>query len=178
MEKLGWVKGDDGIYERNGEKFHFTIQVRDYEEERVDIANICANQLKAAGVDMEVVLVTKFDWGSGYNGFLSGYATQFDPDMIYSNFVTGASGNTMDYSNSQVDELLEKARHTADEGERKALYGKFEEVYAENPGIVLVAYLDGNYVSTTALSGLDTQRVLGHHAVGVMWNVEEWTLNR
>lgn len=25
MEKLGWVKGSDGIYERNGQKFHFTI---------------------------------------------------------------------------------------------------------------------------------------------------------
>ena len=44
--------------------------------------------------------------------------------------------------------------------------------------MLLVAYLDGNYVGTSALSGLDTTRVLGHHAVGVMWNIEEWTLDR
>jgi peptide/nickel transport system substrate-binding protein len=31
MKKLGWNKGRDGIYKRNGQKFHFTIQVRDYE---------------------------------------------------------------------------------------------------------------------------------------------------
>jgi peptide/nickel transport system substrate-binding protein len=43
---------------------------------------------------------------------------------------------------------------------------------------LLVAYLDGNYVSTAGLSGLDNGRVLGHHAVGVMWNIEEWTLTR
>ena len=55
-------KGDDGIYERNGQKFHFTIQVRDYEEERVDIANVMSDMLKQAGVEMEVKLVTKFDW--------------------------------------------------------------------------------------------------------------------
>jgi peptide/nickel transport system substrate-binding protein len=178
MDKLGWKKGSDGIYERNGQKFHFTIQVRDYEEERVDIANVCSSQLKKAGVDMEVVLVSKFDWDAGYNGFLSGYAAQFDPDMCYSNFVTDASENLMHYSNSKVDELLEKARHTENPDERKELYHQFEKVYAENPGIVLIAFLDGNYVSIKGLSGLDTTRVLGHHARGVMWNIEDWTLNR
>ena len=178
MEALGWKKGDDGIYERNGEKFHFTIQTRDYEEERIDIANVMSSMLKQAGVEMEVVLVTKFDWSAGYDGFLAGFATQFDPDMAYKQFVTGASDNTMQYSNEEVDKLLTEARHTEDEEERKALYGEFEEVYAENPGILLVAYLDGNYVGSSAVDGLDTTRVLGHHAVGVMWNIEEWTITR
>lgn len=178
MTKLGWVKGTDGIYERNGEKFHFTVQVRDYEEERVDIANICARQLRDAGVDMEVVLVTKFDWNAGYNGFLSGYAAQFDPDMFYSNYVTGASGNTMSYSNAKVDEILTEARHEKNDDKRKELYHEFEKEYAQNPGVVLVAFLDGNYVSIAGLDGLDTTRILGHHAVGVMWNIEDWTLNK
>lgn len=52
MDKLGWKKGDDGIYERNGQKFSFSIQVRDYEEERVDIENIVSQQLKKAGVEL------------------------------------------------------------------------------------------------------------------------------
>lgn len=178
MEKLGWKKGSDGIYERNGEKFHFTIQVRDYEEERVDIANLCSQMLNAAGVNMEIVTVTKFDWKSGYNGFLSGYATQFDPDMIYVNYVTGASDNTMQYSNAKVDKLLNDGRHSKSEDERKKIYAEFEEVYTQEPGVVVVAFLDGNYVSTDKLSGLDTTRLLGHHAVGVMWNIEDWTLSK
>lgn len=178
MKKLGWTKGADGIYERNGQAFRFTIQVRDYEEERVDIAQLCASQLNAAGVAMQVELVTAFDWKSGYNGFLSGSAAQFDADMFYKSFVTGASENTMNYSNPRVDDLLGKARHTKDEAERKKIYQEFEAAYAEQPGIVLIAFMDGCYVSTTALSGLDTSRVLGHHAVGVMWNIEDWTLNK
>ena len=178
MTALGWTKNKDGIYERDGEKFHFTIQVRDYEEERVDIANIVSNMLKKAGVDMEVVLVTKFDWEAGYNGFLYGGAAQFDPDMSYASFVTNASGNRMHYSNAKVDELLKAGRYTSDDNERKKIYGEFEVAYAEQPGIVLISYLDGNYVSISGLDGLDTTRVLGHHAVGVMWNIENWTLNK
>ncbi|MDR1977565.1 MAG: ABC transporter substrate-binding protein [Synergistaceae bacterium] len=178
MKALGWTKGSDGIYERDGRKFSFTIQVRDYEEERVDIANIVASQLKAAGVDMQIALVTRFDWRAGYNGFLAGYAVEFDPDGAYSNFVTGASQNNMAYSDPQVDELLKRGRHTSKPDERRKIYGDFEVAYARKPGHLLVAYLDGNYVSASGLSGLDARRVLGHHAVGVMWNIEEWTLAR
>lgn len=178
MEKLGWTKGSDGIYERNGVKFHFTIQVRDYEEERVDIANIVSKQLKEAGVQMEIVLVTKFDWKAGYNGFLAGYAVEFDPDGAYKQFTTDGSANTMKYSNPVVDDLLTQARHSKDVNERKSLYGKFEEAFAKEPSAILIAYLDGNYVSISGLEGPDTKRVLGHHAVGVMWNIEEWKLSK
>jgi peptide/nickel transport system substrate-binding protein len=178
MKKLGWVKDSDGIYEREGEKFSFTIQVRDYEEERVDIANIVASQLKTAGVDMRIAMVTRFDWKAGYNGFLAGYASEFDPDAAYANFVTGASENTMAYSNPEVDRLLKLGRGTSDPRERRKIYGDFELAWAEKPGHLLIAYLDGNYVSAAGLNGLNNKRVLGHHAVGVMWNIEEWTIAR
>ena len=178
MDRLGWKKGADGIYERNGDKFSFTIQVRDYEEERVDIARVVANELKKAGIDMRIALVTKFDWKAGYNGFLAGFAAEFDPDGVYKDFVTGASDNTMDYSNPEVDMLLREGRTTEDPAKRKAVYGRFEEAYANRPGHLLIAYLNGNYVSIAGLKGLDTTRVLGHHAVGVMWNIEDWTLTR
>ena len=178
MDKLGWKKGDDGIYERNGQKFSFSIQVRDYEEERVDIENIVSQQLKKAGVELKVELVTKFDWESGYNGFLAGFASQFDPDGLYKQFVTDASENTMAYSNEKVDELLKAGRHAKDPEERKKAYQDFEVAYAENPGQILIAYLDGNYVAVKGVEGLDNTRILGHHAVGVMWNIEEWTISR
>lgn len=113
-----------------------------------------------------------------HNGFLAGYATQFDPDMAYAQFTTNGSDNTMQYSNAEVDRLLAEARHTTDDAERLAIYGEFEEVYAQNPGVLLVAYLDGNYVGISGIEGLDTTRILGHHALGVMWNIEEWTITR
>ena len=178
MAKLGWRKGSDGIYERNGQKFHFKIQVRDYEEERVDIANVVTKQLKDAGVEMEIVLVTKFDWKAGYDGFLAGYAVEFDPDAAYKQFITDGSSNTMKYSNPVVDNILTQARHAQDANERKNLYGKFEVAYAKDPGSVLIAYLDGNYVGISGLEGPNTKRVLGHHAVGVMWNIEDWKLTK
>lgn len=115
---------------------------------------------------------------SGYNGFLSGYAVEFDPDALYAQFTTDGSSNTMKYSNPVVDEILTQARHEKDASARKNLYGQFEVEFSKQPGSVLIAYLDGNYVSIDGLKGLSTERVLGHHAVGVMWNIEDWTLSK
>ena len=56
---------------------------------------------------MEVVLVPKFDHAS-YDSFLAGYSTEYDPDMIYSNYYTTSPGNNMKYSNAEVDKYLEE----------------------------------------------------------------------
>ena len=171
-------KGPDGIYARNGERFSFTIQVRDYEEERVDIINVLSRQFKKAGVEMNIALVTRFDWKAGYNGYLAGFAAEFDPDGVFKSFVTGASDNNMAYSSPKVDELLREGRATEEPAKRKAAYQAFEVAYAAMPAQLPLVYLHGNYVSVAGLKGLDTTRVLGHHAVGVMWNIEDWTLQR
>ena len=120
MEKLGWVKGSDGIYERGGQKFHFTCHVNANEEERVDIANLCAKGFKDLGVDMEVHVLANWDFAK-YDSFISGYACEFEPEMIYMDYVTGASNNNMAYSNADVDTLLTAGRHETDHAKRVAL---------------------------------------------------------
>ncbi len=175
MEKLGWKKGSDGIYERNGQKFEFTVHITDSEEERVDIGKLLAKQLEDAGVKMDIAIDSSWD-STEFDGFVYGEACQYDADQCFKMFTSDGSQNSQKYSNEKVDELLSAARHERDQSVRKELYGEFEEVYAKQPSILLIAYLDGFYVGTSRLKGLDTSRVLGHHARGVMWNVEEWTL--
>ena len=178
MQELGWTKGADGIYEKDGEKLSFSVDVRENEEERIDIANIAAQQFKAAGVDMKVNIVQKLDWNS-LESFLIGQAAPFDPDNgTYVLFVTGASGNYTKYDNPEADKYLAQARHDLDQNKRQEDYAKFQEEWAKFPAYIMIAYLKGNYVATPALKGLSTDRILGHHAVGVMWNVEDWTLER
>lgn len=178
MAKLGWVKGEDGIYTRRGQPFAFRVQVREYEQERMDLARICSAMLQQAGVRMEVVPVMHFDWQAGYEAYLWGFAAPFDPDELYSSTVTGMSDNIMAYSNKEADRLLTAGRRTADPKERSKIYAQFEQVYAADPACVPLVYLEGNYAASEALQGLNTQRVLGHHAAGVFWNAEEWTLHK
>ncbi len=178
VEALGWRRGADGIYEKDGEKLSFSVDTREYEEERVDIAKIAASQFKQAGVDMQVHIVPKLDWKS-LECFLVGQAAPFDPDNgTYDLFYTGASGNYTYYSNPAVDEALAAARSSYDPAVRKAAYDRFQEAWADTPAYIMVAYLDGNYVGNKKVTGLSTERILGHHAVGVMWNIEDWDIQQ
>ncbi|MFR5069470.1 MAG: hypothetical protein ACLTE2_06350 [Eubacteriales bacterium] len=42
MEKLGWTKGSDGIYERNGQKFRFNLMVPESEVEQCGHCQTCS----------------------------------------------------------------------------------------------------------------------------------------
>ena len=87
---------------------------------------------------MNIALVTRFDWKAGYNGYLAGFAAEFDPDGVFKSFVTGASDNNMAYSSPKVDELLREGRATEDPAKRKAAYQAFEVAYAASaaaPGL-------------------------------------------
>lgn len=178
IEALGWTKGADGIYEKNGQRLSFSVDTREFEKERIDIANIVAQQFKAVGVEMKVNVVQKLNWKT-LESFLIGQAAPFDPDNgTYAYFATGASGNYTHYTNPTMDQFLQAARKGQDEAARKAAYDKFQEEWAHNPAYIMIAYLDGNFVASPKISGISTDRILGHHAVGIMWNVQDWTLNK
>ena len=176
VEEQGWVMGNDGIYAKDGERLAFSVDVREYEEERVDIANVAANQFKEAGVDMKVHIVSKLDWKQ-LEAFLIGNAAPFDPDNgTYDLFYTNGSGNYTHYSNPDVDYWLDLARSGSTVPERKSAYHHFQDIWAQYPAYIMIAYLDGNYVATKRLTGISAHRILGHHATGVFWNVENWDI--
>lgn len=178
MTRLGWTMGSGGFYEKNGKKCSFSVDAMESEEERVDIANIVSQQLKKLGVDMKVNIITKIDWDK-MDSYLIGQAAPFDvDDGTYTLFGTGKSNNYTHYSNQLVDKYLQEGRATEDVAKRKEAYTKFQEEMAKDPAYIYIAYLIGNYVAIPGLKGPDTTRVLGHHAVGVLWNVEDWTLSR
>lgn len=50
LESIGWKKGSDGIYEKDGQKLKFTLQVGNNDSNREKMAVIVSSQLKAIGV--------------------------------------------------------------------------------------------------------------------------------
>ena len=76
-----------------------------------------------------------------------------------------------------MDELLRQARETDDGVERLRLYAAFQDALAENPPYTFLAYVDAIYVASPNLKGISQDTVLGHHGVGIFWNVAEWELS-
>ena len=91
-------------------------------------------------------------------------------------FGTGKGSNYSSYSDKLVDQYLTEARQTDDTQKRKEAYAKFQKELAKNPAYTFFCYIDAFYVADNSLKGITPDTVLGHHGVGIFWNVLDWTL--
>ncbi len=120
----------------------------------IQIAQATKEQLAEGGLDMELELLEFGTALAKYNNkehicFQIGWSGRPDPDgNIFSFLVTNGGLNRDQYSNPKVDELLNKARATYDQSERKKLYTEALQTAVSEVAIV---YLDtgNNYKAYT-----------------------------
>ena len=176
LEEAGCEMGDDGYYYRNGEKVGFVISVGAGDQVRIDIAQIAAQQLQQIGMDVTVEIPAQVDWG-GQMAYLIGWGSPFDADdHTYKVFGTDKGANYSGYSNELVDQYLTEARQSDDPEVRKEAYDKFQVELAKDPAFAFICYIDANYVAKADIQGIDPDTIMGHHGVGIFWNVADWTI--
>jgi len=61
---------------------------------------------------------------------------------------------------------------------RNEYYNKFQEELAKDPAYAFICYIDANYVAKASIQGIAADTVMGHHGVGIFWNVTEWTIDK
>ncbi|NLD20202.1 MAG: ABC transporter substrate-binding protein [Clostridiales bacterium] len=176
LQEAGWTKGEDGIYAKGGQKLEFTINCSQGDQVRVDMANICAQDFEKIGVKVKVKSPAEIDWES-QEAFLIGWGSPFDPDdHTYKVFGTDKGANYNKYSNIKVDSLLQQARELSDPKARKPLYDQFQVELADDPAYTFIAYIDAIYAGASNITGVTPDIILGHHGVGILWNIHEWEI--
>ncbi len=177
LESLGYEKDAEGYWCRNGQRISFTISATPGDQVRIDMAQIAAQQLQEAGLDVKAnVPADGIDWG-GQECCIIGWGSPFDADdHTYKVFGTDKGANYSGYSNADVDKYLTLARQTDDEAQRAEYYKQFQIALAEAPAYTFFCYIDAMYVADSAIRGIDKSTVLGHHGVGIFWNITEWTI--
>ena len=176
LEAAGCTQGDDGYYYRDGARVGFVLNAPSGDAVRVDMARIAAQQLREVGMDVTVEIPTQVDWG-GQMAYLIGWGSPFDADMhTYKVFGSGNAANYSAYSNEAVDRALIAARSTEDPAARAEAYAQFQQALAADPAFAFLCYLDADYVARSTVHGIAPDTLLGHHGVGIFWNVCSWTL--
>ncbi len=172
----GWTLGSDGIYEKDGEKLSFTVNCKEGDQVRVDLAQVASQQLKDVGIDMKVNVASSIDW-ENQEAFLIGWGSPFDADdHTYKVFGTDKGNNYSYYSNSEVDTALTLARWTDDSATRKQHYSEFLHSIVNDPPYTFFCYVDVDYISNVNITGITEDTILGHHGVGIFWNVYQWSI--
>ena len=177
FKAAGCEKDAEGYWCRNGKRICFTIDATPGDQVRIDMAQIAAQQLQEAGLDVKAnVPADGIDWG-GQECCIIGWGSPYDADdHTYKVFSTNAGANYSGYSNADVDKWLKMARQTGDDAQRAECYKQFQVAMAKAPAYTFFAYIDAMFVADNAIKGIDPNTVLGHHGVGIFWNVTQWTM--
>lgn len=178
LESLGCQRDDDGYWCRNGQRLSFAINATPGDQVRIDMAQIAAQQLRQIGLDVKANVPSGgIDWGT-QECCIIGWGSPFDADdHTYKVFGTDKGANYSGYSNAEVDKYLTLARQTDDEGERTEYYKQFQIALAEHPAYTFFCYLNGLFVADNTIHGIDPDTILGHHGVGLFWNITQWTMD-
>ncbi|MGK2906153.1 MAG: peptide-binding protein [Desulfuromonadales bacterium] len=141
LAEAGWVDSDgDGILDKDGQKLAFTIVTNQGNDLRSKTAEIIQRRLKEVGIVIEIRVVEwatflkEFIFTGSFDATILGWSGGPEPDQFniwHSSKTAPRELNFVKYSNREVDELLEKGRRTFDQAERKQIYGRFQEILAE-----------------------------------------------
>ncbi len=177
FEAAGCEKDAEGYWCRNGERISFTINATPGDQVRIDMAQIAVQQLQEVGLDVKAnVPADGIDWG-GQECCIIGWGSPFDADdHTYKVFGTDMGANYSGYCNADVDKYLKLARQTNDDAERAEYYKQFQIAMARAPAYTYLCYIDAMFVADSNIKGIDQNTVLGHHGVGIFWNITEWTI--
>lgn len=179
LEDAGWVDSDgDGIREKDGTIATITAETNAGNVMREDFCTYSQASLLEVGIDWQCEFkewsVIVNDAGTGeFEAIQPQWATaEIEPHELFNAFHTDGSNNMGNYSNPELDELLEQGAVTVDQAERKAIYDRAQEIIMEEVPATYAWYRPFIQVIDTQYEGpwLQSSRLTG----GIFRNLYEW----
>jgi peptide/nickel transport system substrate-binding protein len=140
LREAGFKEGPDKILYKDKNPFEFTVLVNQGNIVRIQSAELIQRRLAEIGIQMKIRVI---EWAAFINEFIDkrnfeavilGWTIPQDPDLfdIWHSSKQGKKElNFISFENSEVDELLVKARHTLNQEERKRYCARIQEILAE-----------------------------------------------
>lgn len=178
LKELGYADSDgDGIIDKNGKPFILNIITNQGNKLREKTAQIIQQRLKTIGIEVKIriiewtVFLKEYVDRRNFDAVILGWNILQDPDLYNvwhsSNAVPGGL-NFVGYKDAEVDELLEKGRHTFDNELRKKCYFRFQGIMAEQQPYVFLYVPYSLPVVNSRFKGIEPA------PAGITYNLEKW----
>lgn len=178
LKEAGWKDTDgDGVLDKDGRPFRFTIFTNMGNSLRMNTATIIQYRLAKVGIKVDI---RALEWSTFVNQFIDkrrfeavilGWSIGLDPDQYdiwYSGKTKEKEFNFVSYSNPEVDALLEKGRRTFDIEERKKAYFRIQEILADELPYIFLYVPDATPIVHARFKGIKPS------PIGITYNLPKW----
>lgn len=177
LTQAGFSRGKNGILERNGKEFNFTILTNQGNEQRILTATLIQSQLAKLGVNVQIrtvewaAFIREFVHKGRFDAIVLGWTITQDPDIFqiwHSSQAHDGGLNFIRYKNTEVDALLEQARATPNRAERQKLYWRLQEILAVDQPYCFLYVPYALPMVQSRFHGIEPA------LAGIMYNFEDW----
>lgn len=178
LKEAGWVDSNgDGLLEKDGDVFEFTVLVNQGNAERLRCAELMQGYLKDIGISMKIRVL---EWSSMINEFiikkrfeavLMGWFLSQDPDCYdiwHSSKTREGEFNFIGYKNERVDKLLEEGRRTFDQAKRVQIYNEIHKLIYEDQPYLFLFSPDTLPIVNSRFKNVESS------PIGIGYNFIEW----
>jgi peptide/nickel transport system substrate-binding protein len=178
LKEAGWEDTDgDGILDKDGTPFKFTILTNMGNTLRKNTATIIQWRLEKIGIKVDI---RALEWSAFVNNFIDkkrfeavilGWSIGLDPDQYdiwHSSKTKEKEFNFISYNNPEVDALLEKGRRTFDINERKKAYFRIQEILADELPYIFLYVPDATPIVHARFKGIKPS------PIGISYNLPKW----
>ncbi|MDA8078251.1 MAG: peptide-binding protein [Nitrospiraceae bacterium] len=178
LKEAGWEDADgDGILEKDGRPFEFTIRTNMGNSLRMNTATIIQWRLAKVGIKVKIEAI---EWSTFVNEFIDkrrfeavilGWSIGLDPDQYdiwHSSKTKEKEFNFVSYGNPEVDDLLEKGRRTFAVEERKKAYFRIQEILADELPYIFLYVPDATPIVNNRFKGIQPS------PIGIAYNLPKW----
>jgi peptide/nickel transport system substrate-binding protein len=179
LASKGWVDSDgDGILDKGGEPFRFTLMTGAGNPRRADASVIVQQAWRRIGVDAQLqqlefnTFINSRLLAHQFQAALGGWSAGLTPDFLATLYGTDQQFNINEYSNPRVDALFAQAGRQPTEAAAGALWARAAEIVAQDQPYSWLYYFD--YVDPVR------DRLKGVHidTYGAYQNTWEWWIPR
>jgi len=159
LAEAGWRPGPDGILVKDGRPFRVRLGTITVAQQLQD-AQVKQAHLKAVGIDAQIVAVEQAPYlaaiRQGEYEMAGMLFVSADPDVLYTighSSQIRAGWNTAQYSNPDLDRLLEEGRSTMDTRRRYEIYTRVQEHLLRNAPYIPHYVITRAFLTTAAVHG-------------------------
>ncbi len=180
LKEAGWSDQDgDGVIEKEGHPFEFTLITNQGNDERKMAAEIIQRRLSEVGIRMKIkviewsAFISEFVDKRRFDALLLGWSLGRDPDLydiFHSSKTKEGEFNFIGYKNAEVDRLLEEGRGTFDQEKRKEIYHRLHALLYEEKPYIFLWVPDSLPIVHSRFEGVKPA------PIGIGYNLREWVV--
>ncbi|MFA6597066.1 MAG: ABC transporter substrate-binding protein [Ignavibacteriaceae bacterium] len=163
LAEEGWVdKDNDGILEKNGVKFKFTLTISSNNPRRIFAATLIKNTFKQLGIAMNIeqlelgMLIDRINTKS-VDAWMASWIIPIPLDLKfswYSNLATTPM-NFPSYQNKELDALLDKLETKISRQQKNEIYKKIEALLYRDQPVTFLYWIDNIVAYNKKIKNID-----------------------